>query len=424
MSNESAEGGDAQVPDAVMEWLSSVAAERGQSEAELLQSLLAGSGPDTGGGSVDDRELDRVEREFRDLVQDVRERIVQVKRETDDKAPADHSHHDLRNSLEQLGREVGGLEAAVDQLDGRLSGGFENYEEILTYLTDTTDELNRRLGRLASAVIGLREQVGEAARDEVRRTALAHLTDTANRHGIDSAKCEDCGEAVDLSLLIEPRCPHCESSFSTIEPKGGFFRSSVLHTGTVPALESAGEAPETADDALEMLVDDATSDADSAAPDIGAPEASPRESPREADRSAVETGDPVEDSEATPSADGADRDSAPGDQPADETEAIADDGSAEAADAADDGDAEAAASDDDDDAADGAAVEAAPTADGDLQSIDGVGPRYADRLQGAGIDGLLALAVAEPEELAEAIDVPESTVADWVEQADARTSAS
>lgn len=413
MANESAEGDGDQVPDAVMDWLSSVAAERGQSEAELLQSLLAGTESDAGGGAASDRELERVEREFRDLVQDVRDRIVQVKRETDEKAPGDHTHHDLRSTMEQLGREVGALEAQVEQLDDRLSGGFENYEEILTYLTDTTDELNRRLVRLASAVINLREQVGEAARDEVRRTALSHLTDAANRHGIDTAKCEDCGEAVDLSLLVVPRCPHCESTFSTIEPKSGFFRSSVLHTGTMPALESAGEASASEDDALQSLVDEAATQADEPAPDIRTPAPTAREPTKEAER--------TEGAKEEPDTAAADDEAA---DPATET-GRSDESAASAPAEATDADPDTATSEDE------AARDADPPepgdatreADGDLQSLDGVGPAYADRLESAGIDGLLALAVAEPEELSEAIDVPESTVEEWVEQADTRTGA-
>lgn len=389
-SPDDGEGGREGVPDAVLEWLSSVAAERGVSETELLRSLLSGAEAPAedgdGGGGIDDEELERVEREFRELVEDVRERIVQVKRETDEKAPADHTHHDLRSTLEQVGREVGTLEREVDRLDDRLATGFENYEEILTYLTEATDELDRKLGRLASVLIDLREQVGDAARNEVRRTALQHLTDTANRHGIEKAKCEDCGEAVRLGMLIEPRCPHCDSSFSALEPKGGFFRSSVLHTGTMPALESGDDTAEAQAASLESMVEDAGE----AAPTFE------MEPPAEPDERASET-------DAEPA------DEAP--EPDAEAEPTADEATSEEE------------AHDTDDAADGTASEPATEQDGvgDLQTIEGVGPAYADRLKSAGIDDVLALAVADPNDLAEAIDVPPATVTDWVEQADAQT---
>jgi predicted flap endonuclease-1-like 5' DNA nuclease len=357
MSNEPADGVDADVPDAVREWLGSVAAERGLTEEELLASMLAEGPPEPAGG-VDQRELDRFEDRFRSMIDDVRDRVIQVKREADDKAPADHTHHDLRTSIDEVGEEVGSLESRLEQLDDRLATGFSNYEEILTYLTETTDTLNRRLARLASAVIELREQVGEATRDEVRRTALSHLTETANRHGVETARCDGCGAGVDLGLLVEPRCPHCDAAFSSLEPKSGFFRKSVLHTGSLPALESPDIQPE--DEArLESIA--AGVEGGAGSPTVG--EAARAGGPAEAETAAGDGGD------------------------------------GSAADTVD------------------------PESDGtaDLERIDGIGPTYAGRLEDAGIDGLLALAIADPEELGEAIDVPATTVADWVEQADART---
>lgn len=379
MADEPAPGDEVEpeVPDAVKEWLSSIAEERGVSETELLRSLLAGDqGAAVGDSGIDDRQLERIERDFREMVEDVRERIVQVKRETDEKAPTDHSHHDLRNKLEQLGREVGALEAQVEDLDDQLTSGFENYEDILTYLTDTTDELNLRLGRLASAVIDLRERMSEVTRDEVRRTALSHLTDTANRHGVEKAKCGDCEEGVDISMLIEPRCPHCDSSFSSLEPKG-FFRSSVLHTGTLPALESAPEAEETEDE-LASIVDEVEGDVgDAPAVETGA-------SDRSAEPATTVDGPDPATAEDAPTA----AEPSTAGEPTDETTVV------------------------DDAQADGQA---------DLRTLEGIGSAYAERLADAGIDDLHALAVADPEQLGETIDVPPGMVADWIEQADART---
>jgi polyhydroxyalkanoate synthase len=70
----------------------------------------------------------------------------------------------------------------------------------------------------------------------------------------------------------------------------------------------------------------------------------------------------------------------------------------------------------------GTDVEAAvaeAVADGDLESVNGIGPTYAERLREAGIDGLAALAVADPEAVAEAAEVPVSRAEDWIGQAGA-----
>jgi polyhydroxyalkanoate synthase len=58
-------------------------------------------------------------------------------------------------------------------------------------------------------------------------------------------------------------------------------------------------------------------------------------------------------------------------------------------------------------------------ADGDLESVNGIGPAYAGRLREAGIDGLAALAAADPEAVAEAAEVPVSRAEDWIDQAGA-----
>jgi predicted flap endonuclease-1-like 5' DNA nuclease len=53
-------------------------------------------------------------------------------------------------------------------------------------------------------------------------------------------------------------------------------------------------------------------------------------------------------------------------------------------------------------------------ADADLTAIKGIGPVYAARLAEAGVDGLAALAGADPADLAGRIDVPVARVEEWV----------
>jgi len=58
----------------------------------------------------------------------------------------------------------------------------------------------------------------------------------------------------------------------------------------------------------------------------------------------------------------------------------------------------------------------------DLTEINGIGPTYAERLATRGVSTFAALAGAAVAELAEQIEVPESRVADWQQQARARLS--
>jgi polyhydroxyalkanoate synthase len=58
-------------------------------------------------------------------------------------------------------------------------------------------------------------------------------------------------------------------------------------------------------------------------------------------------------------------------------------------------------------------------ADDDLRSLEGIGPTYAGRLREAGIDGVAALADADPETVADAAGVSVSRAEAWIDRAGA-----
>ena len=178
---------------------------------------------------LDDR-VGAVEDDFDEKITDTRERVIQIKRETDAKAPADHDHEELRERIESLGT--------------RVDHGFENYEEILSYLTDETDDLDDKVGRLAGVVVSLRKRTARVEQQVTRLDAAADLKQVANRHGTTKAKCEGCGGSVAIGLLTEPTCPHCESGFVGVEPAGRLFGSGTLVTGRPPALMAGDESEE------------------------------------------------------------------------------------------------------------------------------------------------------------------------------------
>lgn len=250
MASEPAEG----LPDDLEAWVSERAAASDETRAEVMRRLLAahrlldeqpdrldGAAPPTGDVASDVNDLrDRVdelavrvggvETDLDEKIADVRERVVQVKREADAKAPDDHDH---------------------PEVERRMDEGFENYEEVLEYLTDRADDLadaaadrDEKLQRIVTAVVELRRRVAAVERAIEDRTAVAELRRSANRQGISTASCASCGESVDLGLLDEPACPHCESQFNDVEA-GGWFRPNRLTIGDRPALESGGhDAPD------------------------------------------------------------------------------------------------------------------------------------------------------------------------------------
>lgn len=66
---------------------------------------------------------------------------------------------------------------------------------------------------------------------------------------------------------------------------------------------------------------------------------------------------------------------------------------------------------------DGAEATDAGAAAESVETITGIGPAYAGRLEGIGIETVGELAAADAAEVAEGIDVSETRVSDWIERA-------
>lgn len=116
---------------------------------------------------------------------DVRERVVQLKREIDAKAPADHDHETLTARLDGIEHDLESIRAETEDvrersLDAgeRIDDGFENYRELLERLLERTETIESRLDTLGTTVLAARE------RNESREQ-LASLTRTANRGGFE-----------------------------------------------------------------------------------------------------------------------------------------------------------------------------------------------------------------------------------------------
>ena len=278
------------LPESAVEWVDEQAAAREITSEEFLQRLVAAyrTVDDEQTEVVTPEDLDALAERVDDIdeavesdIEDVRQRVIQVKREADAKAPADHDHPELVERLRRVGTsaeatqsEVAELRDELDALRATAERGFGNYEEVLEYLTETTGDLEEKLTRVATALVYTRRVVGEIAAVEEDRAALEGVLRAANQRGITTADCEACGGTVDLGLLTEPACPHCESPVNGVEPKSGFFGSPTLTTGSPPSVspgeESGGIAVEpeedvdTADAVSELLEDESLAGLDDA----------------------------------------------------------------------------------------------------------------------------------------------------------------
>ncbi|WP_435062539.1 CopG family transcriptional regulator [Halobaculum sp. EA56] len=215
------------------ESLADGAADAGPGGDAPAGSASAGNAPDAAArlDFLEDR-VDELDAELDEKIDDVRSRVIQVKREADAKADAD------------LADEVAGLRDDLDDLEGTVEGGFDNYEDVLEYLTDAADEHDAKLSALARAVADLRTRVSAMEAESAARRAAAELKAEANRRGVSTAACDSCGSTVRIGLLSAPECPHCAATFRSVEPASGFFGSASLAVGDRPALD--GETVEEA----------------------------------------------------------------------------------------------------------------------------------------------------------------------------------
>ena len=169
------------------------------------------------------------ESEFQANLEDVRDRVIQVKRETDQNAPADHDHEAFERidaAAETADAALTAAEALEDRLDelaDDLEGFTETHASTAEELDDRIETLEDRLKRVAWALNDLRETDAETQ-------AINRLKRDAAAADIRRAKCENCGNGVEIGLLTEPRCPHCEAAANTVEPATGWFDSPRLVT--------------------------------------------------------------------------------------------------------------------------------------------------------------------------------------------------
>jgi hypothetical protein len=194
--------------------------------AEAAREAVAGEA-----AASDDRlsnlesRLEALEADLDEKIEDVRARVIEVKRDTDAKAAADHGH----DAIDAVARQLAAIEADVDALNDAVSGVEADemptrLDEVETQIADVED----RLTTVAWVVRDLRE----AQEADSGNAALAELKREAAAADVSRAKCENCGEGVEIGLLTEPACPHCEATVSTVERASGFFSKPKLRVAS------------------------------------------------------------------------------------------------------------------------------------------------------------------------------------------------
>ena len=162
--------------------------------------------------------LDGLEGDLDEKIQDVRERVIQVKREADAKAPKDHSHDDLER-IDGIVTRLAEVESAIGDLEDDLAAEADDRAAAVEDVQTQLDEVDERLQTVAWVVSDLRDAYESRGSVE----AVDRIKRAAAELDVQRARCENCGDGVDLALLTEPTCPQCDATVTNVEAASGFF---------------------------------------------------------------------------------------------------------------------------------------------------------------------------------------------------------
>lgn len=220
---------------------------------ELLSELESRIG--TLESEMEAERVDRLEAELNEHVEDLRSRIVDVIKEARKRAPANHSHEDLDARLSTIEDEYDGIHEqdetiteirqTATELEAEIAELESMVESESSSLSKSVERVESKANRLAKTAIKLRDRISRIESHVANQAALAELLETAAHADIEKARCKNCRETINLSILAEPACPHCRSVFNDIEPSSIFFKSAWLTVADQPALEAGStmEAP-------------------------------------------------------------------------------------------------------------------------------------------------------------------------------------
>ncbi|CCQ37568.1 CopG domain protein [Natronomonas moolapensis 8.8.11] len=188
-----------------------------------------------------DSRVDDVETKLATNVEDVRERVLQLRDAVEERAPAEHSHGEFRSladRIDELSTALEAVESEVQALEG-LEESVDRFGDAVESNADRIDTAESKLDRIARAVVARNRREAAEADSEER---LHGIRRDANRTGAFEANCASCGEPIRIGLLSEAACPHCERGFDGLETPSSVLRWFKRPTLTV--VDDGEGAPE------------------------------------------------------------------------------------------------------------------------------------------------------------------------------------
>jgi chromosome segregation ATPase len=256
-----------------------------ETEGELLD-IVEDVAADTAAERVDDR-LGVFRSSLDDQLQTIHQRILQLKRESDERADIDrvveiqNQVGELDPAVDELDEELQALRSTVETLDDeiedireddvrseRTSGrGSEamhdsvrttadgephlDEAETVVKMQEQIADLESKVRRVAEAVVELRTQSNEShATDQIQAdTTIDRIRRKAAREDIEDARCETCEATVNIALLPDLKCPHCGIAFDglDVEPLSNTFGiASLFDQARLMTTETTDQCEDTA----------------------------------------------------------------------------------------------------------------------------------------------------------------------------------
>ena len=167
-----------------------------------------------------DSRVDGVEAELAKNVEDIRNRVLQLRDAVEERAPADHSHEET----EALADRLEAVSAEIDEVTDQTDDVSENLWWLSTEISTTEDRLETlesKINRLAKVAVDDRRR-GTA--NAAATAELNELRRAANRAQTTTADCANCENPVQIGLLSEAACPHCDRRLHGLETPDSVFR--------------------------------------------------------------------------------------------------------------------------------------------------------------------------------------------------------
>lgn len=211
-------------------------------DEEEFETLLSGVDGDSASTvSQDDLEeldgrIEGLETDLSENVEDLRSRILQLKDAVESSAPVDHDHPEIDSLSKRVGKLSTEVQAVQTDLDDAVSD-LEDVSSDVESMDERLETFETKLDKLARIVVALRRQAGDLSGST---EALENIRRVANRNGTTTANCQACNEPVQIGLLDEAACPHCQHEFDDIEyPSSilGRFKSPTLIRDDAPSEE-------------------------------------------------------------------------------------------------------------------------------------------------------------------------------------------